>query len=144
MILVIYQQHIGLFSDTDRTDSVIDSYALCRISCCCKNRICFRNIERHCNLHAVVQAGCGSCDGSVCQCCFTVFHKYFLTAQFIFSIFHTACHHGITDQNDTFRSEHTECCTDCTAMNVQTITDQLGIYMIVVCSCSDNTRCSVI
>ena len=40
---------------------------------------------------------------------FTVFHKYFLTAQFIFSIFHTACHHGITDQNDTFRSEHTEC-----------------------------------
>ena len=70
MILVIYQQHIGLFSDTDRTDSVIDTYALCRISCCCKNRICFRNIERHCNLHAVVQAGCGSCDGSVCQCCF--------------------------------------------------------------------------
>ena len=52
-------------------------------------------------LHTIEKAGCRTGDRSICQSCLSVFHGHFLSAQFIQSILHTCCHHGVTDKDDS-------------------------------------------
>ena len=123
---------------------IVDTDALCRISCCRKNGICQRNIKRNCFSHAVVQVRSGTRDGlTVGQGCFSVFHPDSLSPEGIRSVRHSRCHHGIADENHALTSHHGEGRADNRTVNVIAVTDQLHAALRIVECGADDTRVTV-
>ena len=116
---VVHQKYLRFFARCNGSYFIVDTDALCRISCCRKNGICQRNIKRNCFSHAVVQVRSGTRDGlTVGQGRFSVFHPDSLSPEGIRSVRHSRCHHGIADENHTFTSHHGEGRADNSTVNV--------------------------
>jgi len=138
--LSIKQSQISTFSDRNRTNLVLHSDYPGWVGSGSTQRGFYGDAKlNHSTAERLGQWGGAAGDGAAGEGGETILHHHFLTAQLVFSVGHTASHHGITDQADAVFPKNAECHTNSGRMNMVPIRDQFNAAGIVS-SCAYQTR----
>src|SRR5574344_967439 len=91
--------------------------------------------------HAVKQIRCATCYRSVLRKCRKMsFHCDRLSTKCILTIFHSGCHHAVTDKYDTRVTKQLECCAYHSRSDMDSITYLLNISLLMIERSTDDSR----